>query len=691
MRYMVEPDNNPKPLCLLSCFPFFLAAFLMLLLCMKGGFSGLTGEHPLRLSWFSLPAGGFILVFSMSWLLCLILFLLFPRGLSASAGRILLVSLAILVRLVLLPHEAPDDINRCLREGRLLHEGFIYVRNDPTLAGTGLFHVAISHSDLPAAYPQFMLYIFSLAARVKYSPLPMRILMILSDLGTLMFLMGLLRYRCLNLRWAVLYAFSPVILYSFAGQGHSDSAQNFFLIGALYLYDRKRWGWMFLFAGMAVQSKCAAVITLPFLMRRDNWKYAGLTFIIILLPCLPFITDDGMKVFFCLGEFGDKYAFNGSVHWLLVTVFRDIPPATRFCKILLAGSLIFGYLCFHPQRSHRFRDDPVSGCFFVLGALLLLSPAVHFRHLSCIIPFLALRPTIFWILLSLTISGSFVANGVLHHTGIRYLPVWVQIAEWGPVWILLVRDAIMAWHRAMSPADVPPRSVSVIIPVRNEAGSIRECIESLLRDKAVHEVIVVDGGSSDKTPFLAQKAGARVIEHAAPPEHGEGRGGQIHAGIMAAKGDVVAIVHADALVTAPTFTRMVQLLRRQPMIAGGAVGGVFDAAGWRLRALEFANEIRMVCLGISFGDQIQFFRRRPVVEKDIFPAIPLMEDVEFSLRLHHLGRQTFFFGEALISTRRWKTKGYRHSLLAIRLCVTYLWQRLRGKADTQAMYRRYYG
>jgi len=181
-----------------------------------------------------------------------------------------------------------------------------------------------------------------------------------------------------------------------------------------------------------------------------------------------------------------------------------------------------------------------------------------------------------------------------------------------------------------------------------------------------------------------------VVLHTALVEKGGGRGGQIYAGIMAAKGDVVAIVHADALVTAPIFTRMIRVLRRQPMIAGGAVGCVFDMQDWRLRALEYFNEFRMVCLGISFGDQVQFFRRKPVIEKDLFPNIPLMEDVEFSLRLHRSGRQTFLFGETLTSARRWQTKGYRRSFLVVWMCTGYLWKRLRGKADTLAMYRRYY-
>ena len=159
---------------------------------------------------------------------------------------------------------------------------------------------------------------------------------------------------------------------------------------------------------------------------------------------------------------------------------------------------------------------------------------------------------------------------------------------------------------------------------------------------------------------------------------------------MAAIGDVIAIVHADTRVTSSVFTQIINVLGKQPMIVGGAVGGIFDASSWCLRVIEFANNFRIVFLGISFGDQIQFFRRKPVVDLNIFPDIPLMEDVKFSLRLHRLCRQIFLWENSLISSRRWKEGGFRRSFMVIQLTAVYLWQHLWKKPDTLLMYRRYY-
>jgi glycosyltransferase involved in cell wall biosynthesis len=295
-------------------------------------------------------------------------------------------------------------------------------------------------------------------------------------------------------------------------------------------------------------------------------------------------------------------------------------------------------------------------------------------------------------MLSLTISGYFVANGIYHHTGRWHLPIGIQILEWLPFWLLLFHDIYLTWQRMKMPVDDHlPRSVSVVIPARNEAARIGTCIQTLKKDAVVEEIIVVDGGSIDHTVDLAKQAGARVIEQKSSFKADNGRGGQIDLGIRNARGDVVAIVHADTVVTPPTFKNILDVLSKQPILVGGAVGSVFEGNGGFLRLLEYANDFRAVFFGISFGDQVQFFRRNPVVKQNLFPSIPLMEDVEFSLRMHRMGRQVFLFGSALVSSRRWRTDGFKHSILIIRLLAVYLWQRLWGRPDTFSLYRRYYG
>ena len=193
----------------------------------------------------------------MTWVIGLAMLLLLPRKLSAAKICLLILALALMFRLPLLAQNPSDDINRYLWEGRMLQEGispYHYAPDDPNLANlvkNDPFHARINHPDIPAIYTPFILSIFSLATSINYSPMIIKILAIIFDMGTIGFLLMLLDHRHLDPRWSILYAFNPVILYAFAGQGHFDVIQIFFLAGAICFFDRKLWSWMFLFVGIA--------------------------------------------------------------------------------------------------------------------------------------------------------------------------------------------------------------------------------------------------------------------------------------------------------------------------------------------------------------------------------------------------------------------------------------------------------
>lgn len=124
--------------------------------------------------------------------------------------------------------------------------------------------------------------------------------------------------------------------------------------------------------------------------------------------------------------------------------------------------------------------------------------------------------------------------------------------------------------------------VSIIIPTLNEAEHI-ECLLLRLQDAAsdlICEILVVDGGSTDRTCELARKFnGVLVIEYAADAERC--RATQMNFSAARAKGNVLWFVHADCLPPADYAQRLCVALTGGCKLGGFAFE--FDASGWLLR------------------------------------------------------------------------------------------------------------
>ena len=80
--------------------------------------------------------------------------------------------------------------------------------------------------------------------------------------------------------------------------------------------------------------------------------------------------------------------------------------------------------------------------------------------------------------------------------------------------------------------------LSVVIPACNEEQGIGQTLDQLTR-AGVWEIIVADGGSTDRTAEVCRTYGAKVV--GSPP----GRGQQLNSGAAAATGDVLLFLHAD--------------------------------------------------------------------------------------------------------------------------------------------------
>lgn len=103
-------------------------------------------------------------------------------------------------------------------------------------------------------------------------------------------------------------------------------------------------------------------------------------------------------------------------------------------------------------------------------------------------------------------------------------------------------------------------TVSVVLPARNEADTIRGVVEAAvaLRDTLVDEVVVLDGNSTDGTAELAAAAGATVHQDSgilAQFGRALGKGDALWRSLSVTSGDVVAFVDTDIRNPDPRFVR----------------------------------------------------------------------------------------------------------------------------------------
>jgi rSAM/selenodomain-associated transferase 2 len=191
--------------------------------------------------------------------------------------------------------------------------------------------------------------------------------------------------------------------------------------------------------------------------------------------------------------------------------------------------------------------------------------------------------------------------------------------------------------------------LSVIIPARDEQDYIGPTLERVMACP-VHEVIVVDGGSSDQTAQIARSHGASVIT-AVP-----GRGGQQHAGALAATGDTLLFLHADTLLP-NRYDRLLGRVLAREGVAAGAFGLKIDALGKSYRFIERTVDWRSHLWQMPYGDQGLFMRADAYHQAGGFGDSTVMEDYALVQRLRKLGRVAISPAPVLTSARRWRHYG----------------------------------
>lgn len=200
--------------------------------------------------------------------------------------------------------------------------------------------------------------------------------------------------------------------------------------------------------------------------------------------------------------------------------------------------------------------------------------------------------------------------------------------------------------------DVP--FVSVIVPVRNDGDRLAKCLAALYHQSypySRYEVVVVDNNSTEDIYSVCQPFPNVCYYQETKPGNNAAR----NRGVVAAKGDIIAITDADCIPHSNWLAAGVRSLQAHPR--AGIIGGhiQFFFQGKRPTPVEYADSIsylqqQVYVMRDHYAAGANLFTHRAVVEQvgAFDDRLLNLGDKEFGQRVYAAGWQVVFYPEAVV-------------------------------------------
>lgn len=246
------------------------------------------------------------------------------------------VALLMRIPLVFLPPYLSSDVYRYVWDGRVQAAGinpYRYVPADPaleTLRDPHIFPEINRARTAVTIYPPVAEGIFVAVTQVSASVTVMKAALVGFEIVTFLLLVRLLAASALPTERVAVYAWHPLALWEFAGNGHIDAALIAFVVAAGWAARHRRAGLAGLLLAGATLTKFYPAVLAPALYRRWGWKMPTAFAVAIVVAYLPYLGVGWQVLGFLPAYTGEEGFDAGGRGFFLLALLRELPP---FAKI----------------------------------------------------------------------------------------------------------------------------------------------------------------------------------------------------------------------------------------------------------------------------------------------------------------------------------------------------------------------
>ncbi len=266
---------------------------------------------------------------------------------------------------------------------------------------------AINRSVVPTIYPPTSELLFA-AVRAVVPPAaeywPFQLAGLLMSLGITLLLVGGLRRRGLDARWAALWALSPIVASEAITNSHIDVLGALLTLAAVFLVSGgARWRGGILL-GAAIAAKLIPVVAAPALLRRQPWKViiaAVATFVVLYIP---YVATTGVAVLGYLPGYLSQEGYNNGSRFALLAAVLHPRDALIVAVILLTIVAVLVIRFTPPER-------PWLGQVVMIGVTLIVASPNYAWYALLLVPFVAMSGRWEWMLIPLALSLHAVVSG----------------------------------------------------------------------------------------------------------------------------------------------------------------------------------------------------------------------------------------------------------------------------------------